>query len=171
MQPNTIYMIPPNRTMVIDDARDAQTRECRRSPIQHRSECQQVYPGRRRVTDAPLSDERPVMPVAAAHSTARKVRVLVIDDNKDVRESTCELLTMGASRFGPATILLDVGIPDLSGCDVARKLRQMPQLANTLLIAFTGYDTPEAREMSSAAGFDHHIAKPVNFDELALILH
>jgi len=103
-----------------------------------------------------------------------------------LRESTCELLAMAgfevrsaatghdalemASRFGPEAILLDVGLPDLSGYDVARRLRQLPQFASTLRVALTGYDTPEAHVMSSAAGFDHHIAKPVNFDELTLML-
>jgi DNA-binding response OmpR family regulator len=111
---------------------------------------------------------------------------LVVDDNKDIRESTCELPAMAgfevrsaatgydalekASRFGPSAIHLDVGLHDLSGHDVARRLRRMPQSASTLLLALTAYDTPEAHVMSAAAGFDHHIAKPVNFDELTLIL-
>jgi two-component system CheB/CheR fusion protein len=67
-------------------------------------------------------------------------------------------------------VLLDVGLPDLSGYDVARRLRGMPQFAGTMLIAITGYDTPDARELTTAAGFDHHICKPVNFDELAKLL-
>jgi CheY-like chemotaxis protein len=49
-------------------------------------------------------------------------------------------------------------------------MRAMPQLAGTLLIALTGYDTPESHARSAAAGFDHHIPKPVNFDELVLLL-
>jgi two-component system, chemotaxis family, CheB/CheR fusion protein len=133
----------------------------------------------------PAADEPTKVAVAVAPG-ARKSRVLVVDDNKDIRESTCELLAMAgfevrsaatgydalemASRFGPSAILLDVGLPDLSGYDVARRLRQMPQFASTLLLALTGYDTPEAHVMSAAAGFDHHIAKPVNFDELTLML-
>ena len=46
----------------------------------------------------------------------------------------------------------------------------MPQFASTLLIAITGYDTPEAYVESAAAGFDHHISKPVNFDQLNALL-
>jgi two-component system CheB/CheR fusion protein len=76
-----------------------------------------------------------------------------------------------APAFCPNVVLLDVGLPDLSGYDVARRLREMPQFASTLLVAITGYDTPEARALSSAAGFDHHICKPVNFDELARLLN
>jgi len=46
----------------------------------------------------------------------------------------------------------------------------LPQFESTVLIAITGYDTVEARALSAAAGFDHHICKPVNFDELARLL-
>jgi CheY-like chemotaxis protein len=138
------------------------------------------------VSGPPPAADKPAKVAVAVAPGARKTRVLVVDDNKDIRESTCELLAMAgfevrsaatgydalemASRFGPSAILLDVGLPDLSGYDVARRLRQMPQFASTLLLALTGYDTPEAHVMSAAAGFDHHIAKPVNFDELTLML-
>ena len=67
-------------------------------------------------------------------------------------------------------VLLDVGLPGLNGYDVARRLRDTPQFAGTMLIAITGYDTPEARALSAAAGFDHHVCKPVNFDELVALL-
>jgi PAS domain S-box-containing protein len=113
-------------------------------------------------------------------------RVLVVEDNQDIRESTCELLSMAgfevsgaasgsealqnAPAFRPDVVLLDVGLPGLSGYDVARRIREMPQFVSTPLIAITGYDTPEARALSSAAGFGHHICKPVNFDELLMLL-
>jgi CheY-like chemotaxis protein len=67
-------------------------------------------------------------------------------------------------------VLLDVGLPGLSGYEVARRLRDMPQFENTVLVAITGYDTPEARARSASAGFDHHVCKPVNFDELEKLL-
>jgi signal transduction histidine kinase/ActR/RegA family two-component response regulator len=117
---------------------------------------------------------------------ARQARVLVVEDNQDTRESACELLGMSgfevtgaatgnealemAAAFEPTAILLDVGLPDMSGYEVARRFRELPQFASTLLIALTGYDTPEARAQSAAAGFDHHICKPVNFDELERLL-
>ena len=117
---------------------------------------------------------------------ARQRRVLVVEDNQDIRESSCELLSLAgfevkgvstgsealekAPAFGPNVVLLDVGLPGLSGYDVARRLRNMQQFVNTVLIAITGYDTPEARALSAAAGFDHHICKPVNFDELERLL-
>jgi CheY-like chemotaxis protein len=112
--------------------------------------------------------------------------VLVVEDNADIRDSSCELLAMEgfevsaaatglealekAPLFDPNAILLDVGLPDLSGYDVARRLRESPQFASTLLIALTGYDTPEAHALSAAAGFDPHMSKPVDFDELATLL-
>jgi two-component system, chemotaxis family, CheB/CheR fusion protein len=119
-------------------------------------------------------------------SSATERRVLIVDDNQDIRESSCELLALAgfevigaasgfealekAPAFGPDAVLLDVGLPDLSGYDVARRLRESPQFASTMLIALTGYDTPEARALSAAAGFDHHMSKPVNFEELAALL-
>jgi two-component system, chemotaxis family, CheB/CheR fusion protein len=126
-------------------------------------------------------------PAALAMSNdAGQRRVLIVEDNRDIRESSCELLAMAgfevigaasgfealekAPSFGPNAVLLDVGLPDLSGYDVARRLRENPKFASTLLIALTGYDTPEARALSAAAGFDHHMSKPVDFDELATLL-
>lgn len=119
-------------------------------------------------------------------SAARQRRVLVVEDNQDILDTSCVLLSMvgfavkgvstgsealeEAPAFGPDVVLLDVGLPGLSGYDVARRLRDMPQFVSAMLIAITGYDTPEARALSAAAGFDHHICKPVNFDELARLL-
>ena len=119
-------------------------------------------------------------------SNVRERRVLIVEDNRDSRDSSCELLAMAgfevvgaasglealekAPAFGPNAVLLDVGLPDLSGYEVARRLRANPRFASTLLIAVTGYDTPEARALSAAAGFDHHMSKPVNFDDLTTLL-
>ncbi|HEY0799427.1 MAG TPA: ATP-binding protein, partial [Steroidobacteraceae bacterium] len=127
-----------------------------------------------------------VATTVAVQPGARQPRVLVVEDNREIRESTCELLGMEgfevtsastghealeiALAFVPTAVLLDVGLPDLSGYEVARRFREMPQFASTLLVALTGYDTPEARALSAAAGFDHHICKPVDFDELARLL-
>ncbi|MGH8137249.1 MAG: chemotaxis protein CheB [Steroidobacteraceae bacterium] len=124
---------------------------------------------------------------AAGSANGRSHRLLIVDDNKDMRESSCELLAMAgfevtaastgrealeiAPVFKPTAILLDVGLPDLSGYDVARRLRGMPQFASTLLIAITGYDTQEAHVLSAGAGFDHHISKPVSFDKLQALLN
>jgi two-component system, chemotaxis family, CheB/CheR fusion protein len=139
-------------------------------------------------TKAPPREEvlKEVRPSTISAASDAHRRVLLVEDNQDIRESSCELLAMAgfevigaasgfealekAPAFGPSAVLLDVGLPDLSGYDVARRLRESPQFASTMLIAITGYDTPEARALSAAAGFDHHMSKPVNFEELAALL-
>jgi PAS domain S-box-containing protein len=138
------------------------------------------------LTHAPLDQEAPNAPLPPFHFVAGQRRVLVVEDNQDIRESSCKLLSLAgfevkgvstgaealevAPAFGPNVVLLDVGLPGLSGYDVARRLRDLPQFVSTVLIAITGYDTAEARALSAAAGFDHHICKPVNFDELGRLL-
>ena len=67
-------------------------------------------------------------------------------------------------------MLIDVGLPDLSGHEVARRLRKMPQAAGAMLIAVTGYGQAEDRRLSAAAGFDRHWIKPVSFEALAALL-
>jgi DNA-binding response OmpR family regulator len=139
------------------------------------------------IAHAPLEEERLRVSVSSPQPEARQRRVLVVEDNEDIRESSCEILKMTgfdvmavstgsdaleeARSFGPNVILLDVGLPDLSGYEVARRLREVPQFVNTVLIAVTGYDTPEARALSAAAGFNHHVCKPVNFDELEKLIN
>ncbi len=138
------------------------------------------------LTHTPRDKETSKVPPLALQSVSRQCRVLVVEDNQDIRETSCELLAMAgfevkgvstgsealeqAPAFGPNVVLLDVGLPGLNGYDVARRLRDTPQFVGTTLIAITGYDTPEARALSAAAGFDHHVCKPVNFDELVALL-
>jgi two-component system CheB/CheR fusion protein len=136
--------------------------------------------------EPPRADVQPEVEAEKPPPASRQARVLLVEDNPDVRESSCELLAMAgfevstaatgmqaleiAPKFMPTAILLDVGLPDLSGYELAQRLRAMPQFASTLLIALTGYDTPEAHARSAAAGFDYHMPKPVNFDELTQLL-
>ncbi len=105
-------------------------------------------------------------------------RILLVDDNIDITESSKALLehdghtvqTAGSGRealeraleFQPTVILLDLGLPDIDGYEVARRLRRLEQFATVRLIAISGYDTPEARAQSKSAGFDAHLGKPVN---------
>jgi two-component system CheB/CheR fusion protein len=134
----------------------------------------------------PAGESRTDTPPVGGASNGPAHRLLIVEDNKDIRESSHDLLTMegfdvrSAScglealevvpLFQPTVVLLDVGLPDLSGYDVARLLRGMPQFASTLLIAITGYDTQEAHALSAAAGFDHHISKPMNLESLKALL-
>src|SRR5205823_2257276 len=113
-----------------------------------------------------------------AATVTRSRRVLVVDDNVDAAESLAILLRLWghdvrithtgpqalerAEEYQPEIALLDIGLPGLSGYEVARRLRQQPQFAATVLIAVTGYGQESDRRQSADAGFDHHLTKPVN---------
>ena len=121
-----------------------------------------------------------------AATQAQPRRVLVVEDNVDAREALTMLLeqyghdvrTAGdgphaldeAKRFTPEIVLLDIGLPGLDGYAVARGLRSLPQCVDALIVAITGYGQPEDRALSSAAGIDHHLLKPVEPARLLEIL-
>ena len=108
--------------------------------------------------------------------------ILVVDDNRDAADSLAMLLEIGghevataysapdalkrAPELKPAVILLDIGLPGLDGCEVARRMRDMPELRGVRLVALTGYGRDEDRRRTRDAGFDHHLVKPVDLDEL-----
>jgi CheY-like chemotaxis protein/two-component sensor histidine kinase len=103
-------------------------------------------------------------------------RVLVVDDNISTAETMAALLQMNghvlrvandgataveiAADFNPDVVLLDIGMPGMNGYQVAKKLRQMPGLDQTLLIALSGYGQEEDLRCSREAGFHHHLVKP-----------
>ena len=113
-------------------------------------------------------------------------RVLVVDDNVDAAESLAELLALKghqtrastdshaalalAGSFAPEVVLLDIGLPEIDGYQLARTLRQMPQTRNALVVAVTGYGQPEDRRATKAAGFDHHLVKPVGLQQLEQLI-
>ena len=115
-----------------------------------------------------------------------QARVLVVDDNEDAANTLAEVLrgagyaaTVAYSgeealavfeRTQPQAVLLDIGLPGLSGTDVARQLRAMPGGEPLALIAITGWGQRSDREATSAAGFDAHLVKPVEFDELEQVM-
>ena len=70
----------------------------------------------------------------------------------------------------PDLCLLDIGLPDFDGNELARRLRRLPTLGATMLVAMTGYGRQQDRETSIAAGFDHYLVKPVNTLQLTDIL-
>ena len=123
-------------------------------------------------------------PAAMAPIPAR--RVLVVDDNHDAADTLGELLsTLGAEvrvvhsgasaleaaeEFQPEVVLLDIGMPDMDGYEVARRLRAKPSHAATLLIALTGWGQDQDRRHSRAAGFDHHIVKPPDLVRLIKLI-
>jgi len=113
-------------------------------------------------------------------------RILVVDDNTDAVESLAFLLELEghdvrtaldgpaaldlASEFRPQAVLLDIGLPGMDGYEVARRLRERPETREALIIAITGYGQQEDRALTKAAGFDHHLVKPVDPEELGALL-
>jgi len=126
----------------------------------------------------PLSD--PVRP------TARSCRVLAVDDSVDAVEFMAKLLRLSghevevaydgpgvleaALAMRPDVVLLDIGLPGLTGYEVARQLRQEPSLKNTVLVALTGYGRESDRQRSKNAGFGYHLVKPVGVSDVQEIL-
>ena len=115
--------------------------------------------------------------------SARQLRMLIVDDNVDAAESLAFLLRLDghevrtaydgafalalAAEYAPEVVLQDIGLPKMNGYEVARRLRQHPATARCLLVAIIGYGEADDLRRSRAAGFDHHLSKPVDFDELA----
>jgi CheY-like chemotaxis protein len=103
-------------------------------------------------------------------------KVLVADDNRDAAESLAILLSMSgynvllahsggealslALRERPHALILDIGMPELSGYEVARGVREQEWGKQALLLAISGWDQRQDREASTAAGFDVHLSKP-----------
>jgi signal transduction histidine kinase len=105
-------------------------------------------------------------------------RVLIVDDNQDSADTLAMMLElMGhevrclydprtcekeVAAFAPDLVFLDIGMPGLSGYDVARQLRAAPANAQLTLVAVTGWGQPEDRRRTAESGFDHHLVKPVD---------
>jgi CheY-like chemotaxis protein len=122
---------------------------------------------------------------AAPGGTAAK-RILVVDDNVDAATSLGELLgllghevivrfdgksaLLDAPGFGPDVLVLDIGLPDMDGYELARRLRSEPAIAQARYLALTGYGQAHDRTLARAAGFDHHFVKPVDIVALQAVL-
>jgi PAS domain S-box-containing protein len=114
------------------------------------------------------------------------LRILVVDDNEDSARSLAMILELEGHQvepiyssqhalervelFAPDAVLLDIGLPDMNGYEVARRIRAMPQAAGVHLIALSGYGQAEDKENSRRVGFDNHLTKPVDFGTLHLVL-
>ena len=123
---------------------------------------------------------------ASCSATGRARRVVVVDDCHDSADSLSILLHLlgyavvtaydgpagleAAVRFRPDIVLLDIGLPGLDGFEVVERLRQEWGMRDTLIIALTGYGQDEDRHRSQQAGFNAHLVKPVDFDELQQIM-
>ncbi len=121
-----------------------------------------------------------------AGEPAQKLCILVVDDNVDAAETLAEVLELwghqtdlafdGPSALRhlrdtrPDVVLLDIGLPHMSGYEVAAHLRGERDVPQPVLVALTGYGQEEDRRRTQEAGFDHHLVKPVNLDHLREIL-
>jgi signal transduction histidine kinase len=130
---------------------------------------------------APLQDSRDARPAAVAPR-----RILVVDDNRDAADSLGMLLKfLGADvctandgpaaleafrTYRPSVMLLDIGLPEMDGYEVARRTRQQPEGGDVTLIALTGWGQEEDRRRSREAGIDHHLVKPVDLGVLEKLL-
>jgi CheY-like chemotaxis protein len=76
-----------------------------------------------------------------------------------------------AEEIRPQVCLLDIGLPDMDGIELARRLRRLPASARALLIAVTGYGQDSDRQQTLAAGFNRHLVKPLDLQQLSSILH
>ena len=113
-------------------------------------------------------------------------RILIVDDSRDGGESLATLLrVLGAEvalahsgrsaldcvdTFRPDVVLLDIGMPGMDGYEVARRIRANPKNRRMSLIALTGWGQDEDRQRSTAAGFNHHLVKPADIDQLRQLL-
>jgi two-component system CheB/CheR fusion protein len=129
-------------------------------------------------------DQQPEVAEQSADTPLKRPRILVVDDNKD-SAATCQLLlamehyevrtafdgesaVAAALEFQPDTCLLDIGLPDITGYEVARRIRE--KLPEVLLIAVTGLGQEQDRRRTEEAGFNHHLIKPVRSAELKKLL-
>ncbi len=119
-----------------------------------------------------------------ASPSARPLQILLVDDNRDAADMLKELLELAGHQIvvrndarsalerldgePPQVFILDIGLPDMDGHELAVRLRERARTST--FIALTGYGQPEDRQRSAAAGFDHHLVKPVNTDMLLGLL-
>jgi two-component system CheB/CheR fusion protein len=142
----------------------------------------------------PKPQEVPVAEISRASGTeptkpqpnAERRRILVVEDNRDAADSLRMLLELmghevrvahsgpegvrAAQEWRPTIVLCDIGLPGMDGFAVAEELRTHPGTATTRLIAVTGYGHEDDRRHSREAGFDHHLVKPVDPEELQKVL-
>ncbi|HEV3239072.1 MAG TPA: response regulator [Casimicrobiaceae bacterium] len=121
--------------------------------------------------------KRPAKESIQSGELAPDLRVLIVDDNRDVAESTAALLRLEGcdvhlahdgeealrmvERLRPTAVLLDIGLPKMNGFEVAERIRAEPELRDILIVGVSGYGQEEHRLRSKQAGFDHHIVKPI----------
>ncbi|HTE39199.1 MAG TPA: ATP-binding protein [Steroidobacteraceae bacterium] len=125
--------------------------------------------------------------VDPARVESKGLQILIADDNRDAAESLAIFLSLAghtvhtassgalalelAEKIRPNAVILDIGMPGLSGYDVARRIRGEAWEQRPLIIAATGWNQESDRRQATAAGFDHHLTKPVDTEKLQSLLH
>ena len=120
------------------------------------------------------------------HSSLRTLRILIVEDNPDARDMMTYALTekghdvkaavdgptafRAVEEWCPDVALLDIGLPGMSGHEVARRFKDNPRLRNTTLVALTGWGQEKDRLLSADSGIDHHLTKPIDPDQLERVL-
>jgi CheY-like chemotaxis protein len=131
-----------------------------------------------RLVEATAQSEPPLNPQDLNSETAQRLRILLIDDDQDVADSlaiwfetlgyqveTASNGTQGictAQVFAPDIIILDIGLPNMDGYQVARKLREQPSTQRMWIIALSGYDQKKNSLSMGSGGFDQYLMKPPN---------
>ena len=121
-------------------------------------------------------------PRRSAASDGAALKVMIVEDNEALAQTTGWLIEMlgydyrlassgqqaiaDVLDYAPDVMMLDLGLPGMNGYDLCRHLRTMPELADTIFIAQTGWGESEHRRMSQEAGFHHHLVKPVYVEAL-----
>lgn len=126
------------------------------------------------------------LPEQEDRHVAGTLQILVVDDNVDAASTLSLLLEVGghqvatehdaSSALGrlhqerPDMLLLDIGLPDMDGYELARRVRALPGMDKAVLVAVTGYGQSQDRDKAKAAGFDHHLTKPASMEQLQHVL-
>jgi CheY-like chemotaxis protein len=121
-----------------------------------------------------------------ADAAAAPLQVLVVDDNIDAALMLATLLELQGHSVSvehdgrtalrrahlqrPDVLLLDIGLPDMDGYQLARQLRAMPETADAVLVALTGYGQGQDRLQAQEAGFNHHLVKPASMEQVYAVL-
>ena len=119
----------------------------------------------------PAQPPRRVLIIEDYEDTALLLTALMKNEGYDVRMELAGNSGLNAAQeFLPEIILCDIGLPDIDGYTIARRLREQPAFREVLMVAVTAYAQDSDRLLAKDAGFDHHLAKPVNFRHLLGIL-
>ncbi|BEV10003.1 response regulator [Asticcacaulis sp. DW145] len=115
------------------------------------------------------------------------MKILIVEDNEALAQTTGWIIEMlgydcrisltpqaaltDGEAYVPDVVMMDIGLPGMSGYDLCREMRQKPVHAGAVFVAQTGWDEREHREQSAEAGFAHHLTKPVDLQTLESVLN